>query len=97
MLCDSADRRRLWEALHASRPDSAAAARQMREWTQQIDGDLGAAAATAPANGRPRRDGCAVCGVEGAGHDPGCPARTAVPAHRALSAVGDSRNGLSIV
>jgi len=46
----------------------------MREWTQQIDGDLGAAAATAPANGRPRRDGCAVCGVEGAGHDPGCPA-----------------------
>ena len=96
-LCDSADRRRLWEALHASRPDSAAAVRQMREWTRQIEGDLGAATAAVPANGNSLRDGCAVCGVEGPGHDPGCPARTAVPAHRALSAVSGSRNGLSIV
>ena len=96
VLCDSADRRRLWEALHASRPDSASAVRQMREWTRQIEGDLGAVTAAVPANGSPSSDGCAVCGVEGPGHDPGCPARTAVPAHRAYSAVG-SRHGLSIV
>ena len=97
VLCGSADRRRLWAALHASRPDSAAAVRQMREWTRQIEGDLGAVTAAVPANGSSLRAGCAVCGVEGPGHDPGCPARTAVPGSRALSAVGDSRNGLSIV
>ena len=97
VLCDSADRRRLWEALHASRPDSAAAVRQMREWTRQIEGDLGAGTAAVPANGGARLDGCAVCGFEGPGHDPGCPARTAVPEHRVCSGVGNSRNGLSIV
>ena len=97
VLCDSTDRRRLWAALHASRPDSPAAVHQMREWTRQIDGDLPSATAAVSSNGSSLRAGCAVCGVEGAGHDPGCPARTAVPGRRALSAVGDSRNGLSIV
>lgn len=97
VLPDAADRRRLWEALHASRPDSTAAIQQLRDWTRQIDGDLPPLTTAVPANGGSRLDGCAVCGVEGPGHDPGCPARTAVPAHRAFSAVSGSRNGLSIV
>lgn len=97
VLPDTADRRRLWEALHASRPDSAEAGRQMREWIRQIDGDIGALTPAMPANGSPLRDGCSVCGAPDPGHDPGCPAQTAAPAHRACSAVRDSRSGLSIV
>ena len=73
VLPDASDRRRLWEALHASRPDSAAAVRQMREWTRQIEGDLGVVTVPVSANGGPLRDGCAVCGVEGSGHDPRLP------------------------
>lgn len=82
----SVDRRRLWGALHASRPDSAEAAHRMRDWAMQIAGDAGARAGVTASGGV-----CVLCDAASPGHDAGCPARTATPAKLA------ARNGLSIV
>lgn len=89
VLPDTADRRRLWEALHASRPDSAEAARQMCEWARQIEGDFGTAVL---ADRSPLRDGWGVSSTPG----PRGPVLAAVPAHRGDGAQG-SRNGVSVV
>ena len=92
------DRRRAWDALHASRPDSADAAVQLREWAQHLDGAAGLfasvgrseTATTGPA--REAGERCVLCSAPSPGHDAGCPAREAAPAQRPTG-----RGGLSLV
>lgn len=85
----SVDRRRLWAALHASRPDSAEAARQMSDWAIQIAGDRFSAT-----GGAGCESVCVLCSGPGGSHHAGCPATTAAPALRCSR---DAPSGLSIL
>lgn len=95
-----ADRRRVWDALHASRPDSAEAAAQLRDWAQHLDGAAGLFAGVGRADAgtgvadQPPGERCALCSAPSPGHDAGCPARAVAPAQRPA---GSSRGGLSLV